>query len=442
MKTRNFFVAITIAFFAYSCTNDYLIDSPEMVSENNILKSASTHLKIAVVSDIHYLDPSLLPDDISSSPTFQMYLAQDPKLIEFSDPILREVISELISQKPDMVLIPGDLTKDGEKLSHESVATILKQLTDNQIKVFVVPGNHDINNPEAFSYKINTPVESIVAEDFASLYGDFGYNDALYRDENSLSYICQPFSKLWILGIDACKYEENTTAPIVGGAIKAGTMSWIQEKMAEAREKNITVLPIMHHGIMEHYNGQNSLDAGYVVDNWPETSAALMEAGIKVVFTGHYHANDISELTYNGETISDIETGSLVTPPSPYRIMTLDDNFINVDTKQVTNINVSWPAGMDFCTYSNLFLTGHLDAYFNYVLYYNFGVPAELAATAAPLFRNAIMAHYSGDEKLMPAERKKIDALGKVAPPFLTGALYSLWTDQNPKDNKTHIKLK
>ncbi len=77
-----------------------------------------------------------------------------------------------------------------------------------------------------------------------------------------------------------------------------------------------------------------------------------MNAGIRLIFTGHYHANDIVDFTNEGKTLTDIETGSLVTPPSPYRIMTLDDNFINIDTRRVTGIDMELPGGMDFLTYS------------------------------------------------------------------------------------------
>jgi hypothetical protein len=274
------------------------------------------------------------------------------------------------------------------------------------------------------------------------MYEDFGYKDALYRDVNSLSYITQINDNVWMLAIDACKYDENTTRPIVGGAIKAATMEWIKEKMAVARQYNITVLAMMHHGAMEHYRGQNMLDPGYTIDHPQVDGAALLEAGIKVIFTGHYHANDISELTVNGLTLTDVETGSLVTAPCPYRIMTLDDNFINIDTRMVTAIDSPLPQDMNFVTYSNTFLANYLNNYFNYVLTYNFGIPPQLTQIAAPMFREALMAHYAGDEKMGSAERKKIEDLKPMAPAFLTDAMYGMWTDLGVKDNKTHIKIK
>lgn len=443
MKTLKFLVILTFALLAFSCSKDLVINPSDQTSNpENSLKSAVPHLKIAVVSDIHYMDQSLLPANPDIDPDFQWYLANDPKLIEFSDPILRKVMSELLAKKPDIVLIPGDLTKDGEKVSHETLATILKQLTDNGIKVFVVPGNHDIQNPLAFSFSSKLPVSSITPEEFASIYNDFGYNGSV-RDANSLSYINKISEKLWVLGIDACKYADNTNEPIVSGAIKPATMSWIQKKMAEARNKNVTVLTMMHHGIMEHYTGQNELDPGYVVDEWQNNANALINAGIKVVYTGHYHANDITDYTFNGKTLTDVETGSLVSWPSPYRMMDMYGNFNKIETKLVTTIDAP-SMGSDFPTYSYIFHKYHFDGYFSVALHMKFGaygVTEEMAAELAPLFRNAIMAHYAGDENLVSPDKEIIESLETTAPP-IAGALYGLWTDLNPKDNNITLKVK
>jgi hypothetical protein len=97
---------------------------------------------------------------------------------------------------------------------------------------------------------------------------------------------------------------------------------------------------------------------------------------------------------------------------------------------------------LDFLTYSNLFLSGHLDGYFDYVLQNNYGIPAELAGVVAPFLRRASMAHFAGDEKIGPVERKSINELALVAPSFLVDALNSFWADLPPNDTKVHIKLK
>jgi len=443
MKKARFFLLIIVIILAASCTKDELFDPTVQSSDFGMLKSAAK-LKIAVISDIHYMNPSLLPADTENDYFFQMYLAQDPKLIALSHPILMEAISELKAEKPDILLVPGDLTKDGELVNHQTVATLLHTLLAENVKVLVIPGNHDVNNPDALDFSVSPPVPTarISADDFAEIYGEYGYNDAIDRDDNSLSYVYAVNEKLWILGIDACRYEENVDVPIVGGRIKPETMVWIQGIMAEANAKGIQVLAMMHHGILQHYYGQEEIDPGYLVENWTENAAALMASGIKLVFTGHYHANDISQISVIKNTFSDIETGSLVTAPVPYRVMTLDDNFIRIETKRISNIDFPFPPGIDFVTYSNMFLSAHLDGFFDYMLENMYGLPEDQALFIAPFLRNALMAHYVGDEKMKPDESKKIDELSQVAPEFLIDAINSFWTDLPINDNQVQIKLK
>jgi hypothetical protein len=447
MKTLRVFVFLIMILMASSCTKDLVINQINQISDQeNSLKSAMPHMKIAVMSDIHFLDPTLLTNGAAEGAAFQNYLNFDPKLIQFSGPILAKAIAEIVAAKPDILLIPGDLTKDGEKVSHEKMAMLLKQISDLGIKVFVIPGNHDINNPEAVAYdgSNSTATLSISAVDFADIYGSFGYENAISRDDNSLSYICEPFNKFWILGIDDCKYYLNETGGLakVSGVIKDGTMNWILGKLAEAKKKNITVLAMMHHGIMEHYAGQEALDPGYVTDNWETNADALIDAGLRVMFTGHYHANDIAMRAKGNNVLFDIETGSLVTPPSPFRMISMDPNNMYIDTKHVTSIDVPFPPGVDFLTYSNMFIAGHMDGIFTYLLSHPpYNVPEVMAPVFAPRFRNAMMAHYAGDEHITPEEQTADNTVGLLNPQ-LGMVLHSLWTDLPPSDNQFTIDMK
>jgi 3',5'-cyclic AMP phosphodiesterase CpdA len=80
-------------------------------------------LKIAVVSDLHYMAPGLLQGNAAEGTAFMAYLAQDPKLLQNSRDILISTLENLATQHPDILLIPGDLTKDGELVSHNEVAS-------------------------------------------------------------------------------------------------------------------------------------------------------------------------------------------------------------------------------------------------------------------------------------------------------------------------------
>ena len=141
MKTLKFLFDLTVICFVAACTKDLPIAelSQAPVNGNDETKCKPAELKIEVISDIHYMDHSLLLNGAENGLAFQTYLTYDPKLIQFGDPIFRTAISKIKREKPDIVLIPGDLTKYGELVSHEAVARLLQQFIEDGIKVYVVP---------------------------------------------------------------------------------------------------------------------------------------------------------------------------------------------------------------------------------------------------------------------------------------------------------------
>ena len=440
MKKHLYVLIFFLTFIETSCMKENPWTTPPGKGDHGGIRN---HLKIAVVSDIHYMAASLLKNNAATGAAFQAYLDQDPKLIEFSDPIFRQCIVQLVAEKPDLLLIPGDLTKDGEKVSHQELLKLIRQFDNAHIKVFVVPGNHDINNPESAQYDGDnaTPAPTITAAEFASLYADCGYTKAVSRDPHSLSYVSQAFPGLWIMGLDACEYEDNKNIAIVGGRIKPETKQWALYWIAEAKKRHIALFGMMHHGMVEHYAGQNQLDPGYVIDDYETIAHEFTTAGLSIIFTGHYHANDVTSRTDGDNILYDIETGSMVTAPSPYRIVTVDGGNMNITTKYVRNISVQLPGGLDFPAYSKAFLSNHLDGYIGYALSNPpYSLPAELVGMGAPLLRNGFMAHYAGDETITSDEQVQIDAFGQYVPP-LGDALNSLWHDLAPEDNNLRLQF-
>lgn len=145
--------------------------------------------KMCVISDVHIMAPKLLKAD---GKIFQRYLAADRKLLKESVEIMDSVTNRILAEHPKVVLITGDLTKDGERVSHiYLVKHFLSKFRQKGIKVFVIPGNHDINNPHAVVYDGDkvTRAATVTPAEFASIYADYGYSRALARDTASLSYV-------------------------------------------------------------------------------------------------------------------------------------------------------------------------------------------------------------------------------------------------------------
>ncbi|HBK33264.1 MAG TPA: metallophosphoesterase, partial [Porphyromonadaceae bacterium] len=54
---------------------------------------------------------------------------------------------------------------------------------------------------------------------------------------------------------------------------------------------------MMHHGLVEHMPYQAVFFGDYLVDGWQDAAQQLADRGLKVVFTGHFHSNDVSSFT-------------------------------------------------------------------------------------------------------------------------------------------------
>lgn len=397
----------------------------------------------AVVSDCHYFAKSLG----SGGKAFEDYIASDRKLIAESQAINESVFNTLKNEKFNFLLIPGDLTKDGEKLSHTEFAKLLTALEATGKKVYVVPGNHDVSNPHSVSYSGDnaTHIPSVTPDEFAQIYKEFGYGEAIAKDPNSLSYIAEPTNGVWLFAMDPCKYKENTTSPVTSGKYSDATLAWIKTQLTKAKELGKTVIGMQHHGLVEHFTGQktNPISKDYVIENWQSVATDFATLGMQAIFTGHFHANDVTQYTTGTNTIYDIETGSLVTSPCPYRLVSLNNTQMSISTKTVQQIDYN-TNGKSFQEYAMTYtLNGMIDLAKSMMIS-TFGATPELAAEIAPLVGGAFLAHYNGDEtipaKVTPAIQQML-ASSDGTTQMLGLALKSIYTDLNPSDNNVTITL-
>ena len=402
-----------------------------------------------VLSDTHLLDAAALG---ASGPDFQAYLAQDRKMLAQSEELLDAALVDLTGRKLDFVLVTGDLTKDGEKVDHELMAQKLAQLRAAGTPAFVIPGNHDINNPDAVSYLTLPPsaVAQVTPAEFKAIYSECGYGSALYQDPASLSYIAEPVAGLWLFALDSAKYADNAAlgVPVTSGALSPATQAWVLAHLQLASQQGKSVVGMMHHGIVEHFAGEAAFFPEYVLDDFATVGRSLADAGLHLVFTGHFHANDIAMKDFGTSKLYDCETGSTVTAPSPYRIVKADlaAQAYAVTTAHVTSIP-SFPAAADFATFSTGFLQqGLYSLEMAQLQAAPYSLDAATAGVLAPMITAGMMAHYAGDETLTDAATQAALA-GMLQSPSATTRqvgqfIGSLWTDLGPADNSATLALK
>lgn len=441
--SSNYFLKLFIVFFAiilYSCSDDKSSNTP---TDENIIK-------ISVFTDPHIYDLSLG----TSGDAFKAYLAGDRKLIAESEAILKSVVNMISSDDSKVVIVCGDLTKDGELKSHQLFASYLKQLEDKGKKVYVVPGNHDVDNPALYSYPGGaTPVKvpTVSATEYKTIYAEYGYKESIANDPNgSLSYIVEPVNGVWLFCLDACRWKENAgkNHSVTGGVFTDATFNWIKEKLNEGKLKNKLMIGTIHHNIAEHFNGQKLLFTDYVIDNWESVSKTFAELGMNVVFTGHHHAHDARKYTSGNNFVLDIQTSSLVTWPCAIRRVTIDKNWVlKVKSEKVSTVNYD-TKGVAFQDYAKNYFTSGLPIIIQAYLK-QMGLPDAAISLLSPVVLDAYVAYTHGNEDQFYTADKKaaleqvkavLGSNPQLAP--LIMILEGMYKDLEPNDYEFTINLK
>lgn len=370
----------------------------------------ATDHKIVVIADPHVMPASLLTDP--SNADWSTYINGSRKLEDFSQALFDQAITEIaaMSPKPELVLIVGDLTKDGEKDSHDYVKGKLDVLESTYgIKSLVILGNHDRGTTNAKVY--GDPTDDAVKyseSDLKTLYANYGFgtrdygNGATVQEGSTLTYCCEPIAGLVIIGIDSGN----------DGELSSATLSWISTKASTAVAAGKKVIAMMHHPLIPHITGGDSFVNTAHVDDYENVRNTLADAGVGLIFTGHFHTSDIAR-DWNADkskTIYDVNTGALCSYPCDYRVVTLNDDFssVAVTTNSITTTTGTSLTGEAFSvSTAKTRLTSSMEDIVQPKLY-----DAAIAAGLRPLMANmasnalapqlaeAYIYHADGDENV------------------------------------------
>lgn len=324
-------------------------------------KPQDMNLRIAVMSDLHYLSPDMIAD----TEDFEHAFNSDRKLLKESSSVLHEMLERVRADKPDILLVSGDLTKDGEQECHAALAKQLQQLQQDVpgLKIYVINGNHDIRNYNAKNFNTAdgkaVPATRTEPEDFKRIY-DFVYSDptviatftpAEGNKAGGLSYVARPVEGLTVIAMDTCRYSSDNTSNgddehETSGAISADLEKWVIEQTAAAKARGDLVIGLEHHGQVPHFDVQPTILPMYLVNGYERIAQEYADAGMSVVFTGHMHAVDIAAMTTKaGNTFYDIETGSALTYPCPVRFVDLRRSTVGGETNTYMSVSTKTHIG-------------------------------------------------------------------------------------------------
>ncbi len=288
--------------------------------------ASGSELKLSVISDVHFKHASILNNAsaIADEDTPFYFRGGITGQADYeSNAIVNSFINEYIKSDSSILLVSGDIT-DGHIENHREIAEKFKIIEEAGKKVFVINGNHDITSEGKDGY--TSP------EEFRVIYGDFGFDEALCVDSASLSYTADLGHGYRLLAVDSCIYGEDN------GKIRSETLEWIKGQITDAENDNVKLIAMMHHSLLSHLSVYSL--TGMQADGTEELAEILADSGVKTVFTGHFHANDISfARTFDKNEIYDIMTGSLITYPNAYRNVTISADKAEISTEYIQSVD-------------------------------------------------------------------------------------------------------
>ena len=302
--------------------------------------------RVMVISDPHVIAQTLLQPGTAADEM----LASGRKMLDLSEPAWKALMDTALLYQPDLLLIPGDLTKDGEAVSHDTVVASLTRLQEAGIPTLVIPGNHDISSTAAYAYDGDqkTEVANIDDAQFDQLYAPFM---GAVREPNSHCYVAEPLPGVTVLAIDGSHGNAGT------GSLSDATLNWLLEQADAAENKGNLIIAMCHWQILEHVDNMAEFMSSSQLDTASYVAQQLAAHKVRFILTGHFHVNGATTKYFGNDSIVEVTTGAPVAYPCPYRWLDIsaDRSTVTVGTEEIRSLDTI----ADLHTYSRAWQEAH-----------------------------------------------------------------------------------
>lgn len=308
---------------------------------------AGKKTKIAIISDIHVMADEQIGNTLTES--FEEKNMSSQKMLYLSNAIFKTALDKIADDGANVLLIAGDLTEDGARVSHEKIAGQLRKMEEKGIEVYVIPGNHDLlNTAKKYDTDVAMPIANVSPSEFKDIYADFGYAEALSTHEGTLSYTADIGKDYRLIAIDSVRQEPNSEGKVEdrnAPNVTDSLIQWAVNEVKAARDAGRMPIGMMHIPLIEHMG--SFLDSTGITENAKvnrskEFAAALTEAGLNIIFTGHVHMQNITAYEDENGKILDVQTACLSNYPAPIRYMTANKKEISLTTSYVEALKAEY----------------------------------------------------------------------------------------------------
>ena len=307
------------------------------------------NISFYLVTDTHYFEPSLG----AGGKAYNEYMKREQYFMAESSDIVKATFNKLAQDKStELVIIPGDLTKNGEFESHKGFIKELYGLKEAGKRIYVITAGHDYGEKSrAFAGDECIEVEGTPFEIIPDLYRDFGYGNALAVDSRTLSYVAEVEEGIRMLAINCDSPDKQK------GSIDSELYEWMKIQLDKAKADGCCVFAICHYPLIPSVPVFDLVGDAKLRD-WRKAASFLADNGVGLILTGHMHIQSINEfVSENGNRIVDVCTSCLVGSPAKYRKITVENSVMRVESLDTP------PFGIDT---NGLTLQEYFDRQFNY----------------------------------------------------------------------------
>lgn len=285
------------------------------------------NLSFYLVTDTHYFDGSFKREGSAyenRSRTDQKCVAETPAIIDAG---FKQLAAD---SETNIILIPGDLVYRGEYQSHIGFRERLYKLKEQGKRIYLITARHDYGgDPVEFDGDRLIPVKGMPREELRDFYRDFGFDAAISEHKESMSYVAQLADGVRLLALNC----DGDCRDFKG--IWDNQMQWALNEIKKAHDEGQYIFAMTHYPLLPFSSVMNLIGDAKLTD-WEKRANEFADAGLDLIFTGHMHAQAITDYTTkNGNTITDVQTGCFVGCPCAYRKITFRDKN-TIDIKSFT----------------------------------------------------------------------------------------------------------
>lgn len=286
--------------------------------------------KLTFIADLHHYSETLG----TTGRQYALRAGSDQKCLAETGAIIDAAFAKIAASDTQAVMLIGDVTNDGERVSHLELLEKLRALQKSK-PVYAVTATHDWccdGNPRRFcGNTVSHDVPTCSSEELGRLYAPFGLEQAIAVYTTHLgtqSYTVDIGEDVRLLALID---DQN-------GRGRAGFteahFQWIESQIAQAQAAGRVLIAMEHHLLLPSVHPL--ITGGCCVGDRKEVTGRLLRAGLKYVFVGHSHMQFVSRFTDgSGRTLTQVNVGSLCGYPAPICQVTVENGRVSFVTEHL-----------------------------------------------------------------------------------------------------------